>query len=195
MKDYEKGAIAIGVAALGFAAYQAIKTKEAVDATHATDPSRNPVTTAVELARNTIGSTGSWFRQRFDNATGYTKGKSQDVVDWVTGGFNEAGNFVYGIGSTGLDFGKNATEAGTKYVWSFGANAAKTGKDTVKVIGNKSFTLMGSVPTYIYNAARNVPKRSTDIANAISGVGSKLETTTKSTSTNIFNRVKSFFGR
>lgn len=188
MKDYEKGAIFIGIAALGFAAYQAYKTKEAADATDATDPKRNPVDAAIDLAENTIGGVTSWFHQRFDDATGYTKGKSEDVVNWL-GAIPSGASYWIGEAK---DFGKEATESGTKYIWGLGGNIAASGKEKLEQLTNKPFTAMGNAPEYIYNAAREVPHIATNLGNAITGIGSHLEETTKK-SKGFFSWVKGKF--
>ena len=114
MKDYDKAAVAIGVAALGLAAYQAMQTKKAVDAQETTDPAKNPVNAAVDLSKNVVGGFFSWLNQRFDDATGKVKGRSEDVVDTMLA---TPGKVFYGF-KEAVDFGKDATEAGTKYLWS-----------------------------------------------------------------------------
>ena len=173
MKDYEKLAIAIGGGALAIAAYQAYKTKQAVDATAATDPSRNPVTAAIDLGTNVIGSTYDWLTGVYDNATGRATGRASEVIDSIKAAPSD---IMYHIMKP-IDFGREATEAGTKYVWSLGAHLARTGKETYETLTNKPFTIMGSAPKYTYDAARKVPISVGNLANVLTGIGSKLEET------------------
>lgn len=189
MKDYEKAAIAIGAAALGLAAYQAHKTKEAVDATQATDPSRNPVQAAVDLSRNMIGSTTSWLRQRFDEATGFVKGKSENVIDDLKAIPSSPLYFM----KPATDFGRDAVEAGSKYLWSGLATHAANSKEKIEQLTNKPFTQMGATVTGI-NLSRYIPTFTAPIGNALSGVGSKLEETTKTTKSYFVNIKDSLFG-
>ena len=178
MKDYEKVAVGIGIAALGLASYQALKTKQATDAVTATDPSKSPIRAAADLSKNIIGGTVSWFRQRYDNTTGFVKGKSDKVLDSI---WASPATVVYHYGGKAVDMGRDATEAGTKFVWGLGANRAKSGKEKKEPLTNKAFTLMGSVTSYIYEGARNLPANAASIADMATGVGSNLEKTDKST--------------
>lgn len=177
IKDYEKIAIGIGVTALGFAAYQAFKAKEAVDAVQATDPKKNPVDTAIDLSKHIVGNAGNWFTNRYDAATGYTKGKADAIVNTL---WTRPSDVVYHYGGKITDLGKGATEAGTKYVWGAGANIAKSGKEKVYQLTNKGFTLMGSAPRYVYDSARKLPITAAAIKSMATGIGSKLEKTTGS---------------
>ena len=188
MKDYEKLALAVGGGALAIAAYQAYKTKQAADATVATDPSRNPVTAAIDLGQNVVGGTYDWFMGKFDNATGRAKGRADQVIDTIKAVPSGVSYWT----TKATDLGKDVAEAGTKYVWSIGAKTAASGKESIEYLTNKPFTLMGSVRT-MYDAARTVPKSSMNIANIISGVGSKLEKTTRSTATTFKGVVGGFW--
>ena len=193
MKDYEKLAIAIGGGALAIAAYQAYKTKEAVDATTATDPSRNPVTAAIDLGTNVIGGTYDWFRKGFDSATGRVTGRGAEILNSIKAIPSQVG---YNIMKP-LDFGKEAAEAGTKYIWSLAGHIASTGKEKFDVLTNKPFTAMGGATTHVYEAARHgIPKATTQLANVLSGVGSKLEVTAETTKEKVlgyFNFVRGKF--
>jgi len=176
MKNYEKAGIAIGAAALSIAAYQAYKTKQGVDATEATDPAKNPVSAAIGQSSLMIGNTWDWFRKSFNRTTGYTKGKADDVINTIKA---TPSSILYQF-KKGTDFGRQATESGTKYIWSGAAAAAKVGKEQYRILTNKPFTLMGGVPQTMYNAARTLPKAGSAITNVISGVGSGLEKTSSS---------------
>lgn len=183
MKDYEKAALGIGAAALGIAAYQAYKAKEAVDATQATDPSRNPVQAAIERSQQVIGTTYDWFRSKFDEKTGYVKGKVDDVSNTIKA---TPANAYYWI-QRGVDFGKDATESGTKYVWSLAAEANKSGKEKVEQLTNKGFTLMGSVPT-MYKPVALLPHNTISLENIISGIGTARDVV-KSKTADIKDRI------
>ena len=175
MKNFEKVAIGIGAAALGFTAYQAYKTKQAADATDATDPSKNPISAAIDLAQHTIGDFTDWMHGGFDTSTGYVRGKAEDVVNTIKAAPYSA---WYGI-TEAKDKAFKATESGTKYIWSLSAKKAKSGKTTVEQITNKPFTLMGANPTYAFTALRKVPQSADGIFNVLTGVGSQAEKTTK----------------
>ena len=188
MKDYEKIAIGIGIAALGFAGYQAYKTKQAADVTQATDPTRNPVTTAIELSKDMVGTTVNWFESKFDYATGRTKGKPKDIITYI---WAIPSNAMYEMGKV-KDLGFEAAESGTKYLWGIGAGAASSGKEKVETLTNKPFTLMGSAPQWVYDSARNLPNSGRTIYNALTGVGSHLEKKAETVSTGfkgLFNRI------
>ena len=174
MKDYEKAAVAIGIAALGLAAYQAMKTKEAVDAQKTTDPAKNPVSAAVDLATNVVGSIGSWFNQRYDNATGKVKGRSEDIINTIKAAPSRTFYGIMGV----VDYGKNATETGTKYLWSKISGSAASGKETIEQLTNKPFTLMGSFAEK-FTISNPVPKAGQSLENVVTGIGSKLEYTAK----------------
>ena len=187
MKDYEKVGVGIGVAALGFAAYQAYKTKQAADAIESTDPSRSPVNTAIELAENTIGGVTTWFTQTIDEATGKVKGGAEEVINKVV-----AAPYViyYGIKGT-VDKGLGATEAGTKYIRSHVSKLFKSGKEKLEQLTNKPFTLMGSVSSHLYESSReNIPSSSIHILNSLTGVGSGLVETTKKSPSKVIDYVK-----
>ena len=178
MKDIEKVAVGIGVAALGLAGYQALKTKQAADAVTATDPSKSPIQAAADLSKHMIGGTVNWFKQKYDNATGYTKGKASKVLDSI---WASPASVAYHYGGKASDMGRNATEAGTKYIWGLPGNAAKSGKEKVEQLTNKGFTLMGSAVRYLYDGARAMPANASSVADMVTGVGSKLEKTDEST--------------
>jgi hypothetical protein len=154
--------------------YQAMKTKEAVDAQQTTDPAKNPVSAAVDLTKNVVGSIGSWFHQRYDNATGKVKGRSEDIVNTIKA---TPGKVFYGI-TGAVDFGKNATETGTKYLWSKISGAAASGKEKVEQLTNKPFTLMGSFAEQ-FTISNPAPKAAQSLENVVTGIGSKLEYTAK----------------
>lgn len=192
MKDYEKAALAVGAGALGLAAYQAWKSKQAADATTATDPSRNPIQTAVDLSRNMIGGTVDWFKQVFDRSTGYTKGRAENVVNTMKAA---AYSPLYLIEKTG-DFGRDAVEAGSKYLWSFMAQKGADTKTKIEQLTNKPFTLMGATVTTAQK--RYIPTITSAIGDIVTGVGSKLEETTHKARTGIGgikDRIFSVFGR
>ena len=171
IKDYEKLAAAIGGGALAIAAYQAYKTKQAADATAATDPSRNPITTAIDLGTHVIGDTYDWLRSGYDNATGRVTGKADEILTSVKAIPSKIGYHIM----KPTDLGREAAEAGTKYVWNLSSQIAASGKKQYNTLTNKGFTAMGSAPIYAYDAARKIPQGAAVIANALSGVGSKLE--------------------
>jgi hypothetical protein len=176
MKDVEKAAIVVGTAALGLAAYQALKTKQQADAVMATDPGKHPVSAAADQAKAVIGNTKDWFFQLYDGATGRIKGRSEKVLDKISA---KTSGVSYAIKKV-KDFGTDAAEAGTKYVWSLGAKTATTGKRKLDWLTNKPFTLMGAAPTYIYGGVRKLPKKASVVGNVLTGIGSRLEKTTDS---------------
>lgn len=176
MKDYEKAAIAIGAAALGLAAYQAHKTKQAVDATEATDPSRNPIQAAIDLSGHVIGSTASWLTQRLDKATGFVKGKSEDVINTMKAVTYSP---LYVV-EKAKDFGKNAAEAGSKYLWNGMGLINATGKKLIEPLTNKPFTLMGATVTSDIQT-RYLPTMVGYIGDLKTSIGSKREEITKKT--------------
>ena len=187
MKDYEKVGVGIGVVALGFAAYQAYKTKQAADATEATDPSRNPIKAAIELTENVIKGTASWFTQTFDEGTGRVKGGAETIINTITA----VPYAIFYATKGAIDKGLGAAEAGTKYIWSQGAKIAKSGKTQLEQLTNKPFTLMGSIPNYLYSSSReNIPSSSVHILNSLTGAGSGLIETTKKNSTEVINYAK-----
>jgi len=200
MKDYEKAAVAIGVAALGLAAYQAMKTKEAVDAQKTTDPEKNPVKAAVDLSKNMVGGLFSWFNKRFDASTGKIKGRAENIIDTMVA---TPANIFYGVKGA-VDYGKDATETGTKYVYSLLTGAASSGKQKVEQLTNKPFTLMGSFAEK-FTISNPLPKAGQTITNAVTGIGSKLEFVEEKTNStknkivnglvNVKNQVFSIFGR
>lgn len=177
MKGYEKAAVGIGVAALGLAGYQALKTKQATDAVTATDPSRHPVGAAADQSKaGILGGFLDWAKEGFNTATGRDTGRSPEVVDNME---SKPSGTSYWLRSP-VDLGLKATEAGTKFLWGLGGKAAASGKEKLYQLTNKPFTLMGSIMEHTYTAARNTPQRAISIGNLVTGVGSRLEKTSKS---------------
>ena len=172
MKKYEKIGVAIGAGALGLAAYQAWKAKQGVDSVMSLDPSRSPITGALEKTKSMVGGTFSWFRQRFDDVTGRVKGRTENIVNTMKA---VPEGYSYWLEKS-KDVGFKVGEAGGRYIRDF-QERTKTG---IKRLTNKGFTRMGSVATH-FDLSRHVPKAAISIGDLMSRVDKVRKTTTDKT--------------
>lgn len=158
MKTYEKVGLAIGAAALGFAAYQTWMQKEAVDQTRVVNPPQSPITGAKNAIFGAV-NTGKSFLQ--------------GIIHTGSSGANEVKNKVYsgaaGIyhaGGSDIKYFEDTGQNGLKYLYDKGGDVGNAVRQGTGWFFTKGKDAMGNT----YEAARSyIPSSLTSIG-GLSGI-------------------------
>ena len=146
-KKYETIAIGIGLAALGFTAYQTYIQKEAVDQNPIQQKNKSPIIAAKENIQNAVKSGTSFISGIFSKGSKAAEDAKNEMFSGASGIFHTGTDKAREISNTGSN--------GLKYLYNRTEDTGNAFRNTVGWFYTKGKSAMGST----YEAARtSIPK-------------------------------------